>query len=108
MGSLLKAGSISALVGTLAGLPLPLTQVAVVSRLVLPSGINFISCPLFKIAFCCAVGKYLDNVQLETGISGAFGFIRGEEERAVACMCRDHQGRLIGGHSCAIRASSPP
>ncbi|KAL3738847.1 hypothetical protein ACJRO7_020252 [Eucalyptus globulus] len=77
MGSLLKAASVSALVGTLAGLSLPLTQVAVVSRLVLPSGINFISCPLFKIAFCSAVGRYSDNVQLKTGILGAFGFIRG-------------------------------
>ncbi|KAL3738846.1 hypothetical protein ACJRO7_020251 [Eucalyptus globulus] len=48
---------------TLADLPLPLTQVAVVSRLVLPSAINFVSCLPFKIAFCCAFGRYLDNLR---------------------------------------------
>ncbi|KAF8028033.1 hypothetical protein BT93_E0830 [Corymbia citriodora subsp. variegata] len=72
-----KAASISALVGTLAGLPLSLTQVATVSQLVLPLGIDFISCALFGITFRYAVRRDLDNIQLKTGTSAAFGFVRG-------------------------------
>ncbi|XP_030540247.1 uncharacterized protein LOC115748021 [Rhodamnia argentea] len=76
-----KAASVSALVGTLAGLPLSLAQVAAVSQLVLPSGIDFISCALFGITFRYAVRRDLDNIQLKTGTSAAFGFVRG-----LACL----------------------
>ncbi|KAI6706983.1 hypothetical protein NL676_009945 [Syzygium grande] len=72
-----KAASVSALVGTLAGLPLSLTQVAAVSQLVLPLGIDFISCALFGITFRYAIRRDLDNIQLKTGTSAAFGFVRG-------------------------------
>lgn len=72
-----KAASVSALVGTLAGLPLSLTQVAAVSQLVLPLGIDFISCALFGITFRYAIRRDLDNIQLKTGTSMAFGFVRG-------------------------------
>lgn len=72
-----KVASVSALVGTLAGLPLSLTQVTAVSQLILPLGINFISCALFGITFRYAVRRDLDNIQLKTGTSAAFGFVRG-------------------------------
>ena len=70
----IKATLISALVGTLAGLPISLTQATNSSELILPLTINFISCALFGITFRCTIRSDLDNIQLKTGTSAAFGF----------------------------------
>ncbi|KAI3687423.1 hypothetical protein L1987_81119 [Smallanthus sonchifolius] len=72
-----KAASISAVVGTLAGLPISLTQAANTSQLILPSVITLISCALFGVTFRYAVRRDLDNFQLKTGTSAAFGFVKG-------------------------------
>ncbi|GMJ06291.1 hypothetical protein HRI_004298300 [Hibiscus trionum] len=72
-----KAALISALVGTLAGLPISLTQVSSTTQLLLPLSVNFISCALFGVTFRYAVRRDLDNVQLKTGTSAAFGFVKG-------------------------------
>ncbi|XP_076909621.1 uncharacterized protein LOC143566965 [Bidens hawaiensis] len=73
----IKAASISAIVGTLAGLPVSLTQAANTSELILPSVITLISCALFGVTFRYAVRRDLDNFQLKTGTSGAFAFVKG-------------------------------
>ncbi|KAL8216604.1 hypothetical protein R6Q57_023441 [Mikania cordata] len=73
----IKAASISAIVGTLAGLPISLTQAANTSQLILPSVITLISCALFGVTFRYAVRRDLDNFQLKTGTSAAFGFVKG-------------------------------
>ncbi|XVE58143.1 hypothetical protein DITRI_Ditri04bG0146600 [Diplodiscus trichospermus] len=72
-----KAALISALVGTLAGLPISLTQVSSSTQLLLPLSITFISCALFGVTFRYAVRRDLDNFQLKTGTSAAFGFVKG-------------------------------
>ena len=72
-----KAASISAIVGTLAALPISLAQVTDTSQLILPSAITFISCALFGVTFRYAVRRDLDNFQLKTGTSAAFGFVKG-------------------------------
>ncbi|KAL4348840.1 hypothetical protein GQ457_17G022640 [Hibiscus cannabinus] len=72
-----KAALISALVGTLAGLPISLTQVSSTTQLLLPLSVNFISCALFGVTFRYAVRRDLDNFQLKTGTSAAFGFVKG-------------------------------
>ncbi|KAK9079788.1 hypothetical protein SSX86_001461 [Deinandra increscens subsp. villosa] len=72
-----KAACISAIVGTLAGLPISLTQAANTSQLILPSVITLISCALFGVTFRYAVRRDLDNFQLKTGTSAAFGFVKG-------------------------------
>lgn len=72
-----KAALISALVGTLAGLPISLTQATGSSELILPLTINFISCALFGITFRYTIRRDLDNIQLKTGTSAAFGFVKG-------------------------------
>ncbi|KAM0046299.1 hypothetical protein Hdeb2414_s0009g00314561 [Helianthus debilis subsp. tardiflorus] len=72
-----KAASISAIVGTLAGLPISLAQAANTSQLILPSAITLISCALFGVTFRYAVRRDLNNFQLKTGTSGAFAFVKG-------------------------------
>ena len=39
--------------------------------------INFVSCGLFGVTFRYAVRRDLDNIQLKTGTSAAFGFVKG-------------------------------
>ncbi|KAF3434202.1 hypothetical protein FNV43_RR25305 [Rhamnella rubrinervis] len=73
----IKAASVSAIVGTLAGLPISFTQVASSSQLILPLGITFVSCALFGVTFRYTIRRDLDNVQLKTGTSAAFGFVKG-------------------------------
>lgn len=74
----IKAGFVSALVGTLAGLPISLTQVTSNAQLILPSTITFISCALFGLTFRYAVRRDLDNFQLKTGTAAAFGIVKGK------------------------------
>ncbi|GAV68714.1 hypothetical protein CFOL_v3_12217 [Cephalotus follicularis] len=73
----IRAASISALVGTLAGLPISLTQATTNFELILPLAINFISCALFGVTFRYTIRRDLDNFQLKTGTSAAFGFVKG-------------------------------
>lgn len=75
-----KAASISAIVGTLAGLPISLSQATDASQLILPSVITLISCALFGVTFRYAVRRDLDNFQLKSGTSAAFGFVKGISE----------------------------
>ncbi|GJX86451.1 hypothetical protein Tco_0337225 [Tanacetum coccineum] len=72
-----KAASVSAIVGTLAALPISLAQVTDTSQLILPSAITLISCALFGVTFRYAVRRDVDNFQLKTGTSAAFGFVKG-------------------------------
>nr|XP_043607611.1 uncharacterized protein LOC122579493 [Erigeron canadensis] len=72
-----KAATISAIVGTLASLPISLAQTSDTSQLILPSVITLISCALFGVTFRYAVRRDLDNFQLKTGTSAAFGFVKG-------------------------------
>ncbi|KAI9173365.1 hypothetical protein LWI28_000268 [Acer negundo] len=73
----IKAASIAALVGTIAGLPISLTQVTSTSQLILPLVITFVSCALFGVTFRYTIRRDLDNIQLKTGTSAAFGFAKG-------------------------------
>ncbi|CAN6713330.1 unnamed protein product [Malus baccata var. baccata] len=73
----IKAASVSALVGTVAGLPFSFTQVASISELILPLGITFASCALFGVTFRYTLRRDFDNVQLKTGAPAAFGVVKG-------------------------------
>ncbi|KAI3469124.1 hypothetical protein Pfo_025787 [Paulownia fortunei] len=72
-----KAASISAVIGTLAELPISLTRVTSNSQLILPLAITFVSCALFGVTFRYAIRRDLDNFQLKSGTSAAFGFVKG-------------------------------
>ncbi|KAM7259361.1 hypothetical protein ACFE04_015102 [Oxalis oulophora] len=72
-----KAALISALIGALIGLPISLTQVSTYFELILPVSINFISCALFGVTFRYVIRRDIDNIQLKTGASGAFAFVKG-------------------------------
>ncbi|XAR55182.1 hypothetical protein NMG60_11030602 [Bertholletia excelsa] len=72
-----KAASISAIVGSVAGLPISLAQVTTSSQLILPLSITFVSCALFGVTFRYATRRDLDNFQLKTGTAAAFGFVKG-------------------------------
>ncbi|KAM1476970.1 hypothetical protein ACFX1Q_038348 [Malus domestica] len=73
----IKAASVSALVGTVAGLPFSFTQVASISELILPLGVTFASCALFGVTFRYTLRRDSDNVQLKTGAPAAFGVVKG-------------------------------
>lgn len=72
-----KAASVSAIVGTLASLPITLTQVSSSSELILPLAITFVSCALFGVTFRYTIRRDLDNIDLKTGACAAFGFVKG-------------------------------
>ncbi|CAH9092717.1 unnamed protein product [Cuscuta epithymum] len=72
-----KAALISAVVGTIAGLPISLARITTIHELILPSAITFVSCALFGVTFRYAVRRDLDNFQLKSGTSAAFGFVKG-------------------------------
>lgn len=73
-----KAASISALVGSFAGLPICFTQVTNTTQLLLPLAINFICCALFGVTFRYTIRRNLDDVQLKTGVAAAFGVVKGK------------------------------
>ncbi|PON92815.1 homer protein [Trema orientale] len=72
-----KAASISAIVGTLAGLPISLTQVSSSSQLILPVAITFVSCALFGVTYRYTIRRDLDDVHLKSGAWAAFGVVKG-------------------------------
>ncbi|GAA0152305.1 hypothetical protein LIER_10817 [Lithospermum erythrorhizon] len=72
-----KAALVSALTGSIAGLPIALTRVTNNGELLLPLAITFVSCALFGVTFRYAIRRDLDNFQLKTGTSAAFGFVKG-------------------------------
>ncbi|OIW06656.1 hypothetical protein TanjilG_04050 [Lupinus angustifolius] len=72
-----KAASISALIGTLSGLPICYIHITNPAQLLLPLAINFISCALFGVTFRYSVRRNLDDVQLKTGVAAAFGVVKG-------------------------------
>lgn len=73
----IKAAVISSMVGTLASLPISLSQATNSKELILHSSVILISCALFGVTFRYAVRRDIDNVQLKTGTAGAFGFVKG-------------------------------
>ncbi|PIN01905.1 RNA uridylyltransferase [Handroanthus impetiginosus] len=72
-----KAASISAVIGTLAQLPISLSRVSSNVDLILPLAITFVSCALFGVTFRYALRRDLDNFQLKSGTSAAFAFVKG-------------------------------
>ncbi|XP_057786259.1 uncharacterized protein LOC131003735 [Salvia miltiorrhiza] len=72
-----RAASVSAVIGTLAELPISLSRVSSNSQLILPLAITFVSCALFGVTFRYAIRRDLDNFQLKAGTSAAFGFVKG-------------------------------
>lgn len=72
-----KAAFIAASVGTLAGLPIYLTQASDNSLLILPLVVAFISCALFGVTYRYAVRRDLDDFHLKTGAAAAFGVVKG-------------------------------
>lgn len=76
----IKAASISSIVGTLASLPLSLYQATSFTALALHTTIIFIGCALFGVTFRYTIRRDIDNFQLKTGTSAAFGVIRGLAE----------------------------
>ncbi|XP_031476850.1 uncharacterized protein LOC116248286 [Nymphaea colorata] len=75
-----KASSVSAVVGTLAGLPITLAQANSDVEVLLHAAVTFISCALFGVTFRYTMRRDLDNIQLKTGTSAAFGFVKGLAE----------------------------
>ncbi|XP_072999676.1 uncharacterized protein [Typha latifolia] len=72
-----KAGVVSAIVGSIASLPISFYQATSIPQLLLESFAVFISCALFGVTFRYAVRRDIDDVHLKTGAAAAFGFVRG-------------------------------
>ncbi|XP_065858491.1 uncharacterized protein [Euphorbia lathyris] len=73
----IKAASISAIIGTLASLPVSLAQATATSDLILPSAVTFISCALYGVTFRYAVRRDLKDFHLKTGTIAAFAVVKG-------------------------------
>ncbi|PKU85710.1 uncharacterized protein LOC110096225 [Dendrobium catenatum] len=76
----IKAASISSIVGTLASLPLSLYQATNFTVFSLHTTIIFIGTALFGVTFRYTIRRDIDNFQLKTGTSAAFGIIKGLAE----------------------------
>ncbi|KAF9602189.1 hypothetical protein IFM89_025534 [Coptis chinensis] len=72
-----KAASVSAMVGTLAGLPISFSQVSSTEQLLLPLAITAISCALFGVTYRYTIRTDLDDVHLKSGAFAAFGVVKG-------------------------------
>lgn len=72
-----KALAVSALVGTLASIPLALVQAESIGGLLIREAITFISCALFGVTYRYTIRRNLENIQLKTGTVAAFGLVRG-------------------------------
>ncbi|ONK58853.1 uncharacterized protein A4U43_C08F410 [Asparagus officinalis] len=73
----IKAASISAIIGTLASLPISLYQDTSYIQLSFHLAIIFSSCALFGVTYRYIVRRDLDDIHLKTGASAAFGFVKG-------------------------------
>ncbi|CAN0908914.1 hypothetical protein LINGRAHAP2_LOCUS25541 [Linum grandiflorum] len=73
----IKAAGVSAIIGSLAVIPVSLNGITSYDQLLLPITATFISCALFGVTFRYAVRRDLDNFQLKTGTYAAFGFVKG-------------------------------
>ncbi|XP_051136875.1 uncharacterized protein LOC127255404 isoform X2 [Andrographis paniculata] len=73
----LKAAFVSAVFGTLAECPIALSRAASDSQMISTLAITFISCVMFGVTFRYAIRRDLDNFQLKSGTSAAFGFVKG-------------------------------
>ncbi|KAI3727794.1 hypothetical protein L6452_16414 [Arctium lappa] len=72
-----KAATISAIVGTLASLPISLTHENDAFELTVSTAITIIACALYGATFRYAVRRDLDDFHLKTGTSAAFGIVKG-------------------------------
>ncbi|KAF6153691.1 hypothetical protein GIB67_000924 [Kingdonia uniflora] len=72
-----KAAAISAVIGSLAGLPIALSQATSSTQLILPLAITFASCALFGVTFRYTIRRDLDDIHLKSGIVAAFGIVKG-------------------------------
>lgn len=75
-----KAALVSSLIGTLTSLPISAHQATSFTALALHTAIVFITCALFGVTFRYTIRGDIDNIQLKTGTSAAFGFVKGLAE----------------------------
>jgi hypothetical protein len=75
----IKASSVSALIGTLASIPIALVQANSIEGLLIKEGIIFISCVLFGVTYRYTVRQNLENIKLKSGVVAAFGLVRGNK-----------------------------
>ncbi|XP_020594010.1 uncharacterized protein LOC110034065, partial [Phalaenopsis equestris] len=76
----IKAALVSSSIGTLASLPLSLFQATSFTVFFLHTAIIFIGTALFGVTFRYTIRRDIDNFQLKTGTSAAFGIIKGLAE----------------------------
>ncbi|KAL3499083.1 hypothetical protein ACH5RR_041815 [Cinchona calisaya] len=91
----IKAAIISAIVGTIAGLPFSLTRATGISDLIFPLAIAFVSCALFGVTFRYAVRRDLDDIHLKSGTSAAFGIVKGLATLGAGTRLELDAGNLI-------------
>lgn len=79
----IKALTVSALVGTLASIPIALFQAENIGGLFIREAITFISCALFGVTYRYTIRRNLENIQLKTGTVAAFGLVRGNKLQCI-------------------------
>ncbi|XP_076919882.1 uncharacterized protein LOC143580835 [Bidens hawaiensis] len=72
-----KAACISAIVGTLASLPISLTHVTDTYDLTVSTAIIIITCALYGATYRYIIRRDMDDFHLKTGASAAFGIVKG-------------------------------
>nr|XP_043607510.1 uncharacterized protein LOC122579403 [Erigeron canadensis] len=73
----IKAASISAVVGTLASLPISLTHFTNSHQLTVSTSIAIITCALYGATYRYTIRKDLNDFHLKNGTSAAFGIVKG-------------------------------
>ena len=72
-----KVASVSAIIGTIAGLPFFAATSLEGLQLAVSAGVVFASCALFGLTYRYAVRRDLSNTQLKAGCVAAFSLVRG-------------------------------
>lgn len=72
-----KAAFISAIVGTMASLPINFTHVTNTYGLTVSTAITVITCALYGATYRYIIRRDLDDYHLKTGTAAAFGIVKG-------------------------------
>lgn len=87
-----KATFISAIVGTLASLPISLTHFTNSHELTVSTAITVITCALYGATYRYTIRRDFDDFHLKTGTSAAFGIVKGTSTNYKRCLFRPIYG----------------
>ena len=82
----IKESFVSALIGTLASIPVALVQANRIEGILIKEGIIFISCALFGVTYRYTVRQKFENIKLKSRVVSAFDLVRGNKLQYIPAL----------------------